>query len=358
MGSHETRRSHLVAAFPEPIDALLVSRVLNVRYLTGFTGSNAALLVLREGPAVFSTDGRYLIQAAAEVPDLECVDSRSSATALVEHAAAAGVRRLGVEGGDVTLTLHEALTTAAAGRLELIAVEPLVERLRAVKDRDELAALARACAITDAAFADITAALRPGVSEVEVAWSLQTAMRDHGASGLAFDSIVAFGPHSAIPHHQPTDRELAAGDLVKLDFGARYDGYHADMTRTIAMAPVADWQRELHGLVRGIQQSCVDAAVEGALPRDLDAKARAGITSSGHEVAHGLGHGVGLEIHELPFLGVGSTADALVEQVAVTIEPGIYLPGRGGVRIEDTIVITGSRPKSLTTSPRDLLELS
>ena len=130
------------------------------------------------------------------------------------------------------------------------------------------------------------------------------------------------------------------------------------MTRTIAMSPVADWQRDLHGLVRGIQHSCVEAAVVGALPRDLDAMARAAITASGHEVAHGLGHGVGLEIHELPFLGVGSTADPLVEQVAVTVEPGIYLPGRGGVRIEDTIVITGSGPTSLTTSPRDLLEIT
>lgn len=356
MGHHDQRRSRLIAALPEEVDAMLVSRVVNVRYLTGFTGSNAALLVPRDGAAVFATDGRYLTQAAAEVPDLECVEARSSATALVDRAAAAGMSRLGIEAADVTLSLHESLANAAGDRLELLAIDAVVERLRAVKDAEELAALAQACAITDAAFADLLAAVRPGVTERELAWSLQSAMRDHGAEGLAFDSIVAFGPHSAIPHHQPTDRALERGDLVKLDFGARYAGYHADMTRTIAMSPVADWQRDLHGLVREIQQQCTDAAVVGALPSVLDATARAGITASGHEVAHGLGHGVGLEIHELPFLTASSTAAALVEQVAVTVEPGIYLRGRGGVRIEDTVVIGESGPHALTTSPRELIE--
>jgi Xaa-Pro aminopeptidase len=355
---HDQRRANLVAAFPDAIDAFLISRIVNVRYLTGFTGSNAALLVKRDGTAAFATDGRYLTQAAAEVPDLECVDARSCAPALVERAVVVGLRQVGIEAADVTLSVHEQLRAAAGDHLRVVEVEPIVEQLRAVKDADELAALARACAITDAAFADVMAQLRPGVTELDIAWSLQRTMRDHGAAGLAFDSIVAFGPHSAIPHHEPTDLRLAAGDLVKLDFGARYDGYHADMTRTVAVTPVADWQRELHALVRDVQRRCAAAAVIGALPRDLDAMAREGITSSGHQVAHGLGHGVGLEIHELPFLSVGSTAEALVEQVALTIEPGIYLAGRGGVRIEDTVVVTDAGPTSLTTSPRDLLEIS
>lgn len=357
MSSHDLRRTSLVAALPDTIDAVLISRVVNVRYLTGFTGSNAALVVRRDGTAVFATDGRYLTQAAEEVPDLECVDARSSATALVARGASDGVRRLGIEGADVTLSLHEALREVADDRLELVAVEELVERLRAVKDADELGNLGRACEITDAAFAAVTAQLRPGVSERDVAWSLQSAMRDHGAAGLAFDSIVAFGPHSAIPHHRPTDRVLARGDLVKLDFGARYEGYHADMTRTVAMAPVADWQRELHALVRDIQKRCFEAAIVGALPVDLDAMARAGIELSGHHVAHGLGHGVGLEVHELPFLSATSTAGALVDRVTITVEPGIYLPGQGGVRIEDTAVVSETGPTSLTTSTRELLEL-
>jgi Xaa-Pro aminopeptidase len=356
MGHHEQRRARLVAAFPDTVDALLISRVVNVRYLTGFTGSNAALLVSRAGPSVFSTDGRYLTQAASEVPDLECVNARSSATALVDRAVVAGVGRLGIEADEVTLTVLDALRQSAGDRLELVPVEPLVERLRAVKDSEELRALAQACAITDQVFLDLTAQLRPGVTELEMAWILQSSMREHGAAGLAFDSIVAFGPHSAIPHHRPTDRVLAAGDLVKLDFGARYDGYHADMTRTVAMSPVADWQRELHGLVRGVQQRCFDAAVVGAVPSDLDAMSRAGITASGNEVAHGLGHGVGLEVHELPFLSATSTDTALVAQVALTIEPGIYLPGRGGVRIEDSVVVSEAGPTALTSSSRELIE--
>jgi Xaa-Pro aminopeptidase len=356
MGHHEQRRGRLVAAFPDSIDALLVSRVVNVRYLTGFTGSNAALLVPREGAARFSTDGRYLTQAAAEVPDLECINARSSATALVEQAVTAGIARLGIEADEVTLTVNDALRRAADDRLELIPVEPLVQRLRAVKDTDELNALGKACAITDEVFSELTAALHPGVTELEMAWILQASMREHGAAGLAFESIVAFGPHSAIPHHRPTDRVLAQGDLVKLDFGARYDGYHADMTRTVAMSPVADWQRELHALVRDVQQRCLDAAVVGALPRDLDAMSRAGITSSGNEVAHGLGHGVGLEVHELPFLSATSSDAALVGQVALTIEPGIYLAGRGGVRIEDTVVVSDTGPTALTRSSRELIE--
>jgi Xaa-Pro aminopeptidase len=358
MGAHEQRRANLIAAFPDTIDAILITRVLNVRYLAGFTGSNAALLVPRDGPSIFATDGRYLTQAATEVPDLECVDARSCGPALVERAAADGLRRLGIEAAEVTLSLHQELSAKAGEQVDLLAVDPIVERLRAVKDVEELAAIVRACEITDSAFTEITGQLRPGVSERDISWALHVAMRDHGAEDLAFDSIVAFGPHSAIPHHDPSDRELAPGDLVKLDFGARYDGYHADMTRTVVMAPVAEWQQELHGLVRDVQQRCAEATVIGALPRDLDAMAREGITSSGHQVAHGLGHGVGLEIHELPFLSVGSTAGPLVDRVAVTVEPGIYLPGRGGVRIEDTVVVTPDGPTSLTKSPRDLLEIS
>lgn len=356
MSAHHRRRANLVAALPAEIDAVLISRVVNVRYLTGFSGSNAALLLHRDDDAVFATDGRYLTQAAAEVPDLECIDARAPATALVSRAASDGVGRLGIEAADVTLALHEDLLEAAADGLVLVAVGQLVERLRAVKDADELAALGRACEITDAAFVDVIDQLRPGVSERDIEWALHSAMHGHGASGLAFDSIVAFGSNSAIPHHEPTDRLLAPGDLVKLDFGAKYDGYHADMTRTVVMSPVADWQRDLHALVRDIQQRCAAAAVVGALPSDLDALARAGIELSGNQVAHGLGHGVGLEIHEQPFLGRGSSAGPLVADIAVTIEPGIYLPGRGGVRIEDSVVISDGQPQSLTTAARDLIE--
>jgi Xaa-Pro dipeptidase len=198
--------------------------------------------------------------------------------------------------------------------------------------------------------------LRPGVSERDVAWWLHSTMQANGAEGLAFETIAAFGPNSAVPHHRPTDRVLAAGELVKLDFGARYAGYHADMTRTVAVGPVADWQRELHAAVEEIQHDCAEAAVVGAIPRALDGQARAGIAGYGYQAAHGLGHGVGLEVHELPFLSQASADPPLAERATVTIEPGIYLPGRGGVRIEDSVVVGPDGPQSLTRSPRELIE--
>jgi Xaa-Pro aminopeptidase len=270
----------------------------------------------------------------------------------------AGVGRLAIESAHVTLERRQAMASAADDRVELVATVELVEGLRATKDDDELDLLGQACAITDLAFDAVVTQMRVGVSEREVSWWLRAAMRDHGADGLAFDSIVAFGPHSAIPHHEPTDRALAAGDLVKLDFGAQIGGYHADMTRTVATRPVADWQRDLHALVHGIQQHCRDAARVGALPRDLDGLARDSIVAAGHIPAHGLGHGVGLEIHELPFLSATSTAVRLADRVPVTIEPGVYLPGRGGVRIEDTVVVGADGARSLTTSSRELIEIA
>jgi Xaa-Pro aminopeptidase len=182
-------------------------------------------------------------------------------------------------------------------------------------------------------------------------------MRDAGAEELAFDSIVAFGPHSAIPHHQPTDRPLAAGDLVKLDFGARYDGYHADMTRTVVVGTPQAWQQELHSQVAAVQQACRDRTRPATTAAELGSLAQDQIEALGHRLVHGLGHGVGLVIHEEPFLMPASPAGALDEQMCLTVEPGIYLPDRGGVRIEDTVLVTTDGNEPLTTSRRDLIEV-
>jgi Xaa-Pro aminopeptidase len=361
MGAGQARRERLAALLPADVDAMLVTNLVNVRYLTGFTGSNGAVLVGCDGAAAFATDGRYLVQAADEVPDIEVVEARAVALGLVERAGALGVRRLGIEPADVTLDLHRALLDqiagldGAGGSLELVVVGPLVEGLRAIKDPVELQSLEKACAITGAAFSDVVDRLRPGVSERDVEWWLREAMRDHGADGLAFDSIVAFGPNSAVPHHEPSDRLLARGDLVKLDFGARYRGYHADMTRTVVIGPPADWQVDLHATVLGVQQRCLAAAVVGSSPPELNEMARTGIEAAGHAFVHGLGHGVGLEIHERPMLSPRSDTDELVEGVVVTVEPGIYLPGRGGVRIEDTVSVEVGGPRPLTPSPRELI---
>ncbi len=329
----------------------------NVRYLSGFTGSNGALFIGRDGNARLATDGRYLVQAAAESPDLDVIESRRPAPGLVASCRDAGQSAIGIEAAHVTLAQVRGLHTAADDGVTLVETDGVVEALRAVKDAEEIAALRRACEITDAAFSDVVLKLSPGVTERQVADRLYSAMRAAGAEAAAFDPIVGFGPHSAIPHHQPTDRELGRGDLVKTDFGARYDGYHADLTRTVVLGPAAHWQRELHAQVAGIQQDCRAAATPGALPSQLDTQASDAITAAGYRPAHGLGHGVGLQIHEDPFLTPSSTAGELAPGMVITIEPGIYLEGRGGVRIEDTGVVTAAGFDPLTTVTRDLLEL-
>lgn len=343
------------------LDALLVTDLVNIRYLTGFTGSNAALLVHADGEAgtVFCTDGRYTTQAAAEVPDLEHLIDRSSAPALVRHAAARPRRygRVGFESQHVTVEQYE-IFADLAGDTRLHGTPRLVERLRVVKDDTEIAALRAACAAADRALADLLehGGLRPGRTEHEVARDLESRMIDHGSQGAAFPSIVATGPNSAIPHHRPTDAVLTRGDFVKLDFGATVDGYHSDMTRTIVLGEPAQWQRDVYGLVRRAQAAGSQAVRPGADVVAVDRAARDPIVAAGHgeHFTHGLGHGVGLQIHEAPSLA--ATADGtLAAGMAITVEPGVYLAGRGGVRIEDTLVVREGTPELLTLSTKELV---
>jgi Xaa-Pro aminopeptidase len=368
--SFPARRAALRALLPGAgVDALLVTDLVNVRYLTGFTGSNAALLVHADGDAAsrFCTDGRYRTQAASEVPDLETVIDRASALGLATRVPALGVGRLGFESDAVTVDAHDALAEAAAGvtgvgarGVVLHRAPGLVQRLRAVKDADEVEALRRACAIGDAALADLIAAggLRPGRTEREVTLDLEDRMRRHGAAGPAFDTILAAGASSAVPHHRPTAAVLRPGDLVKLDFGALVDGYHSDMTRTVVLGRAADWQRELHALVAEAQAAGRAALVPGTEVAAVDAAARGVVERAGRgeEFVHGLGHGVGLQIHEAPALAATGTG-ALAAGMVVTVEPGVYLPGRGGVRIEDTLVVRDQGAELLTHTTRELLEV-
>jgi Xaa-Pro aminopeptidase len=360
--SFAARRAALRALLPAAdVDALLVTDLVNVRYLTGFTGSNAALLVHVDGDGAsrFCTDGRYRTQAGAEVPDLETVIDRASAVALAKLVSELGVQRLGFESDAVTVDAHDVLADVAGG-VPLHRAPGLVQRLRAVKDDGEVAALRRACAVGDAALADLLAAgrVRAGRTEREVALDLEDRMRGHGAAGPAFDTILAAGAHSAVPHHRPTDAVLKRGDLVKLDFGALVDGYHSDMTRTVVIGPAADWQREIHALVAEAQAAGRAALAPGAEATAVDAAARGVVERAGRgaEFVHGLGHGVGLQIHEAPALGRTATG-VLAAGMVLTVEPGVYLPGRGGVRIEDTLVVRDGGPELLTHTPRDLVEV-
>ncbi|HEY4419266.1 MAG TPA: Xaa-Pro peptidase family protein [Pseudonocardia sp.] len=360
--SSSSRRAALRELLPAAgVDALLVTDLVNIRYLTGFTGSNAALLVHADGDSHsrLCTDGRYRVQAAAEVPDLHTVIDRPCALALVASCRELDADRLGFESDSVTVDGHAALVEAGDG-VELHRAPGLVQRLRTVKDDDEIAALRAACAAGDAALADLMAAggLRPGRTEREVALDLESRMRDHGATGPAFDTIVAAGVHSAVPHHSPTGTQLRAGDLVTLDFGALVDGYHSDMTRTVVLGPAGAWQRELYALVAAAQAAGRAALAPGTATSDVDAAARSVVDAAGRgaEFVHGLGHGVGLQIHEAPALARTGTG-ALAAGMVLTVEPGVYVEGRGGVRIEDTLVVRDGEPDLLTRTSKELLEV-
>jgi len=344
------------------VDALLVTDLVNIRYLTGFTGSNAALLVhswdMRDAEerTVIGTDGRYRDQIAAQVPDLRSELARATTRRIIELAGEWQLGRVGFESHVVTVDQHHGLVEQRTG-LDLVATPGLVEQLRTVKDDYEVEQLRLACAAGDAGLATLLdrGGLRPGRTERQVARDLEWAMFEHGAEAVSFETIVATGAHSAVPHHRPTDAVLASGDFVKIDFGAVVGGYHSDMTRTFVLGSASDWQREVYELVAEAQRAGSKALLPGVQAAEVDAASRSVIEAAGHGdlFVHGLGHGVGLRIHEAP--GIAKNAPGtLLTGVAVTVEPGVYFPGRGGVRIEDTLVVREGGPELLTRTSKDL----
>ncbi|HEY3609586.1 MAG TPA: aminopeptidase P family protein [Pseudonocardiaceae bacterium] len=364
--SHVTRRASLRGQLrTADLDALFVTDLCNIRYLSGFTGSNAVLVVAaadepgQETGTVLCTDGRYLTQSQEQVPELARLIDRGSDQALIARmsAAPAAYRRTGYESHHVTVDQFDLLTDSGPA-IDLVRAPGLVERLRLVKDETEVHALRMACGAADQALDELIAAggLRAGRTERGVARDLEGRMLDHGAAAIAFESVVAFGANSAIPHHCPTDAELRRGDFIKLDFGALVDGYHSDMTRTLVLGEPADWQREIYELVARSQAAGRAALAPGTAVRDVDRAAREVIEDAGYgeQFLHGLGHGVGLEIHEAPALSKSGDG-RLSAGMAVTVEPGVYLAGRGGVRIEDTLVVRGAAPELLTLTTKELV---
>jgi Xaa-Pro aminopeptidase len=354
---HHLRRRALAARLDDlSVDALLITRLLHTRYLTGFTGSNGQVLVRRDG-AVFLTDGRYTEQSRREVPDMERVTYLNPLREELPSMLA-GIVRLGFEADEMTVAGRDRLATALGDGVELVATTDAVEALRQIKDDDERAAIRQAQAITDAAFEQILDRFAVGVTEHQVARQLETLMLDEGAEGLAFDSIVAFGESAAEPHHEPGHRMLEEGDVIKLDFGARYAGYHSDFTRTVAFGSPASELKKVHDIVRESQQAGIDAVKAGVIGKEVDAVSRAVIEEAGYgdRFVHSLGHGVGLEIHEAPNFA-RTVDDAIPAGAVVTVEPGIYIPGLGGVRIEDMVEVTGDGCVVVGTSSRDLIEL-
>jgi len=353
---HGDRRGRLAARLDDlKVDALLITRVVNVRYLTGFTGSNGQLL-LSSDPVLFS-DFRYDEQSQKEAPD---VRRRIYAEAFRDELRVAlreaGTARLGFERSGVTYESYESFRELDG--VELVPIGPEVERLRWEKDPEEIGHLERAQEITDAAFDEIVGKLAEGMTEREVAFELELAMRRGGAERVGFDTIAAFGENAAEPHHSPTDRRLARGDLVKLDFGCVVEGYHSDMTRTVSFGDPGEELRGVYETVARAQRAGEEAVRAGVSGREADEAARRVIEEAGHgdRFGHSLGHGVGLEIHEGPTLRKKSD-DVLPESAVVTVEPGIYLPGLGGVRIEDAVVVGPDGCRPLPTTTKELIVL-
>lgn len=337
-------------------DALLVTNLTNVRYLTGFSGSNAQLLV-SSGVAVFFSDRRYEARARSLVQDAEVVIYKDKLQDVLPGYLK-GIARLGLEARSVALAERDALAEALSG-VELVATKDVVENLRRRKDAGEIAAIRRAVEVADAGYAYILERLSPGRTEREVALDLEVYMRSNGAEDVSFDLIVGSGPLSAHIHHSASERSFDKGDLVLLDFGARVDGYCSDCTRTVVLGPASDEQRELYELVLEAQLVGIGAIAPKVACKDVDAAARAVIAEAGYGDAfgHGLGHGIGLDIHEEPRFNEPSK-DVLEGGEVMTVEPGVYLPGRGGVRIEDCVLVTENGCEVLTAAPKDrLLEL-
>jgi Xaa-Pro aminopeptidase len=342
-------------------DALLVTNMTNVRYLTGFSGS-AALVAVRgngTGEVVFVTDGRYGEQATEELARAG-VEARvdvgisSAAQQEILGAALRGVDRLGLEAHSVTWGQQRAFGDEWFPGATLVATEGMVEDLRQVKDDGELARIQAACAMADAALAAVRHRLGDQPTEAEIALELEWQMRRLGADGVSFETIVASGSNGARPHHRAGARRIEDGDLVVIDFGALLDGYHSDMTRTVAVGECSPTQTHMWDVVHTAQAAGVAAVRPGADAKEVDEACRSVIRDVGWGEAfvHGTGHGVGLDIHEAP--RVAASADAtLAAGHVVTVEPGIYLAEHGGVRIEDTVVVTSEGSRTLTRAPKD-----
>lgn len=339
------------------LDAILIHNAENRTYVTGFTGSaGIALVTGRE--TLLLVDFRYVEQAAAEAPGWEVVKVPRQATEVVaELTRGRELRRVGFESDGLTYKQYDELATALRPS-ELVPVSG-VDRLRWIKDADELARIRRAVAIADAGFAHIQTHLRPGTQERDVALELEFYMRRQGADKEAFETIVASGVRSSLPHGRASEKLLGHNEFVTLDFGAVVRGYHSDCTRTIVLGEASPRHREIYDLVLAAQRAALAGIRPGVAARDVDALARRVITEAGHadHFGHGLGHGVGLAIHEGPTLS--PREDATLEAgMVVTVEPGVYLPGWGGVRIEDLVVITPDGCDNLTAAPKHLMMLS
>ena len=333
------------------VEGVLITSSTNLRWLSGFSGSNGRLLITAT-KMLLATDFRYFEQAARQAPAFELFKDKrrkEDTAALLETAA---VKRVGLEANFVTLA--QAKILYALENIMWVQLNETVESLRSVKTPAEITAIKRAAAITDQTIATFPGLARPGVSEKALAWELEKFMREAGADSMAFDIIVASGPNSALPHHIPGERELKAGDVIIVDLGATVDAYCSDLTRTFFLgsnAPQQFWS--IYNLVKAAKTAVLDKTRAGMSSKAVDAIARETISAAGYadNFGHGLGHGVGLDIHETPFLSQIFQEVTLQNNMVITVEPGVYLPGWGGIRLEDLALLTPGGLQCFSQAP-------
>jgi len=343
------------------LDAMLITQPHNIFYLSGsnggYTGARIALIIDRV-KSTLVIDKRYLDEALEEAHADEIRPwIRQSYEDVIDRIKEAEAKKVGFESHHVTIKQFERIKKEFEG-IQLVGVSGLVEPIREVKDEYEIKKIGEAAAIGDAAFEHIVRHIRPGMSELDIAIEIDFFMRKHGAEKSSFDTIVASGAHSSVPHATPSDKKVTVGDFVKLDFGAVIDGYHSDMTRTVVVGKASKNQKEIYNTVKKAQETSLNAVSAGKVSQDLDSIAREIIAEAGYgdNFVHSLGHGVGLNVHEAPTLAQGNESK-LAANMVVTVEPGIYISGFGGVRIEDLVVVTQTGREVLTHSTKDLLEL-
>lgn len=350
---------HRVRAFEaklaaSDLDGFVVTGQKNIYYLTDFWGS-AGTIFISGNRRLFLTDARYTLIAKKQVVGFDIIETRSALTEIAKIIKEDGLKKIGFE-NQVSYGFYQTLSSAFED-YDLVATSDFVETLRMIKDADEIATIRRACQISDQAFLDVLDFIKPGKTEIEVANFLDFRMRELGASGVSFETIVASGYRSSMPHGVASDKEIASGETVTLDFGCYYNHYVSDMTRTIHVGQVTDEERLLYDLVLRSNQTLIEHAKAGMANPDYDKVARDVLKEAGYGdyFTHGVGHGMGLDVHELPFFHTG--AGELQTGMVVTDEPGLYIEGKYGVRIEDDLLITENGCEVLTLAPKELIVL-
>ena len=335
------------------LDGIIINNLKNVYYLTGFWGSNGTVFISRDRQ-ILVTDARYIIAAKQEVTGFEIFAERDELATIAKIAKDMGFSRIGFE-DEISVSYYYRMRATFEG-LELLPQTQYVETLRMIKDETEIATIRKACSISDQAFHDALEFIKPGKTEIEIANFLDFRMRELGAAGLSFDTILASGINSSKPHAHPMHKPVELGEAITMDFGCLYEHYVSDMTRTIYLGHVSDEQAEIYNTVLKANQALIDQAKAGLGFRDFDKIPRDIIVEAGYGqyFTHGIGHGIGLDIHEEPYFSQTST-EVIKSGMVLTDEPGIYIEGKYGVRIEDDILITDTGCELLTLAPKELI---